>query len=104
MFKLEIVLDYTKKFSKVFSEKEFDHLPKRHFWDYAIELTLRFTLANCKIYPLNYKEQQVLNEFLAENPRNSHICPFKSPMVSLFFFVKKKDSKLHPVQNYCKLN
>ena len=25
-------------------------------------------------------------------------------MVFLFFFVKKKDSKLHLVQDYCKLN
>ena len=25
-------------------------------------------------------------------------------MASLFFFVKKKDDKLRPVQDYCKLN
>ena len=67
LFKLETVLDYTKEFSKVFSKEEFDHLPKRHPWNYAIELTLGFTLTDCKIYPLNYEKQQVLNEFLAEN-------------------------------------
>ena len=28
----------------------------------------------------------------------------KSPYVSLFFFIKKKDGKLRPVQDYQKLN
>ena len=104
LFKPETVLNYTKEFLKVFSEEEFDHLSERHSWDYAIELTLGFTLADCKIYPLNREEQQVLDEFLAENLRNSHICPSKSPMASPFFFVKKKDGKLYLVQDYCKLN
>ena len=57
LFKLETVSDYTKEFPKVFSEEEFDHLPERHSWDYAIKLTPKFTLADCKIYLLNYKEQ-----------------------------------------------
>ena len=57
LFKPEIVSDYTKEFPKVFNEKEFDHLLKRHSWDYAIKLTPRFTPANCKIYPLNCEEQ-----------------------------------------------
>ena len=57
LFKLETVLDYTKEFPKVFSEEKFDYLPKRYSWNYAIELTSRFTLANYKIYPLNYKKQ-----------------------------------------------
>ena len=30
LFKLEIVSDYTKEFSEVFSEEEFDYLPKKH--------------------------------------------------------------------------
>ena len=57
LFKPETVLDYTKKFSEVFSEEEFDHLSKKYLQDYAIELTPRFTLADCKIYPLNHKKQ-----------------------------------------------
>ena len=57
LFKLKTVLDYTKEFPKVFSEEEFDHLPERCPWDHTIELTLRFTLADYKIYPLNCEEQ-----------------------------------------------
>ena len=104
LFKPETVSDYTKEFSEVFSEEEFDHLLKRRPWDHTIELTLGFTLVDCKIYPLNYEEQQVLDEFLAENLWNGCICSSKSLMASPFFFVKKKNGKLHPVQDYCKLN
>ena len=32
------------------------------------------------------------------------ICISKSPYAANFFFVKKKDGKLHPVQDYCLLN
>ena len=104
LFKLETVSDYTKEFSEVFSEEEFDHLPERRPWDHTIELTPRFTLTDCKIYPLNCEEQQVLDKFLAENLQNGHICPSKSPMAFPFFFIKKKNSKLYSVQDYYKLN
>ena len=33
-----------------------------------------------------------------------YISKSKSPYASPFFFIKKKDGKLHPVQDYCKLN
>ena len=57
LFRLETVLNYIKEFFKVFSEKEFDYLLKKHPQDYIIELTSRFTLANYKIYSLNHEEQ-----------------------------------------------
>ena len=96
--------DYVRDFPEVFSEEEFDHLPERRPWDHAIELTPGFSPADCKVYPLNREEQRVLDEFLAENLRNGRIRPSKSPMASPFFFVKKKDGKLRPVQDYRKLN
>ena len=99
-----MVLNYTKEFPEVFSKEEFDHLSEKCLWDYTIELTPGFTLADYKIYLLNYEEQQVLDEFLVENLWNSYIHSSKSLMVSPFFFVKKKDGKLYPVQDYCKLN
>jgi hypothetical protein len=45
-----------------------------------------------------------LNEFLEENLKSGRICLSKSPMVSAFFFIKKKDGSLRPVQDYRKLN
>ena len=104
LFKPKTVSDYTKEFFEVFSKEKLDHLPKRCSWDYAIKLTPRFTLVNCKIYLLNYEKQQVLDKFLVENLQNSCICSFKSSIVSLFFFIKKKNNKLYLVQDYCKLN
>ena len=59
---------------------------------------------NCKIHALTLEEQKALDDFLEENLRTGRIRPSISPMASLFFFVKKKDGKLRPVQDYRKLN
>ena len=83
---------------------EFDQLPERRPWDHVIELTPGFKPVDCKVYPLNPKEQQALDEFLNENLRSGRIRSSKSPMASPFFFIKKKDGTLRPVQDYRKLN
>ena len=95
---------YLDRFKGLFSEKGFDRLPKRCPWDHAIELKADFTPTNCKVYPLNMQERTALDEFLDENLRTGRIRPSKSPMASPFFFVKKKDGSLRPVQDYRKLN
>ena len=61
-------------------------------------------MMDCKIYPLNLEEQIQLDTFLKENLQSGRIRPSKSPMASPFFFVKKKDGSLRPVQDYRKLN
>jgi hypothetical protein len=61
-------------------------------------------MVDCKIYPLNPSEQKQLDEFLKEQLETGRIQPSKSPMASPFFFVKKKDGTLRPVQDYRKLN
>ena len=61
-------------------------------------------MVDCKIYPLNPTEQGQLDEFLKEQLDTRRIQPSKLPMASPFFFVKKKDGKLRPVQDYQKLN
>lgn len=53
---------------------------------------------------MNPEEQCELDAFLDENISSGRIRPSKSPMAAPFFFVKKKDSKLRPVQDYRKLN
>ena len=62
------------------------------------------TSFDCKIYPLAPKEQEALKEFLREHQEKKYIEPSKSPYTSPFFFVKKKDRKLQPVQDYRQLN
>ena len=101
---MQMVNDYIKEFKDVFSEAEFNALPERRPWDHVIELTPGFKPVNCKVYPLNPQEQKALDEFLEENLRTGRIRPSKSPMASPFFFIKKKDGSLRPVQDYRKLN
>ena len=43
-------------------------------------------------------------KFIQEQQAKGYICPLKSPYVAPFFFIKKKDGKLQPVQDYQQLN
>ena len=95
---------YVNEFPEVFKKQGFDKLPERQPWDHAIELTSGSQPIDCKVYPLNLDEQRALDEFLEENLKSGCIQPSKSPMASPFFFVKKKDGALQPVQDYQKLN
>ena len=92
-------------YSKVFSDKEASRFPQSRPWDHAIELLpdAPQTL-NCKIYSLSSKEQETLDEFLEEHLKKRYIRRSNSPYASPFFFVNKKDGKLHSVQDYCRLN
>ncbi len=101
----EMVLEHYHLFHDLFAKENFDALPEQKPWDHAIELVpnAKSTL-DCKVYPLNRNEQEQLNKFLDENLESGQICPSKSPFASPFFFVKKKDGTLRPVQDYCKLN
>ena len=49
-------------------------------------------------------KQKALLEFIWEQQAKGYICPSKSPYVAPFFFIKKKDGKLRPVQDYWCLN
>ncbi|CAK5281960.1 unnamed protein product [Mycena citricolor] len=96
--------DQYREFVKVFAKESFDLLPDRRTWDHAIELKPGSKAVDCKVYPLSRNEQVKLDEFLQENLASGRIRPSKSPMASAFFFVKKKDGSLRPVQDYRKLN
>ena len=80
-------------------------MPESRPWDHAIDLlpNAPHTL-NCKTYPLNPEQQKLLDDFLRTHLEKGYIRPSKSPYASPFFFVKKKDGKWRPVQDYHKLN
>ncbi|SJL17948.1 uncharacterized protein ARMOST_21519 [Armillaria ostoyae] len=101
----ELVPPDYRSFRDLFSKENFDELPERKPWDHAIELipNAKSTL-DCKVYPLNRNEQEQLDKFLDENLDSGRIKESKSPFASPFFFVKKKDGSLRPVQDYRKLN
>ncbi len=101
----EMVPEWCRDFKDLFNKESFDELPEPKPWDHAIELIPNANAnLDCKVYPLNRAEQEELDNFLDENLSSGRIRPSKSPMASPFFFVKKKDSKLRPVQDYRKLN
>ncbi|SJL01348.1 uncharacterized protein ARMOST_04668 [Armillaria ostoyae] len=78
--------DY-RSFHDLFSKENFDELPKRKPWDHAIEL-----IPNAKL-TLDCKNLEL-----------GHIHELKSLFTSPFFFIKKKDGSLCPIQDYQKLN
>ena len=100
----QTVPEHYHEFKDIFAKEEFDALPERRPWDHAIELVPNARPVSCKVYPLSQNEQKQLDEFLEENLRSGRIRPSKSPWASPFFFVKKKDGALRPVQDYRQLN
>ena len=91
-------------YTNVFSEQTFNILPPRQDFDHAINLKESFTPKVAKLYPLNPEELAACQAFINENLKTGRIRPLKSPQASPFFFIKKKDRKLRPVQDYCYLN
>ncbi len=91
--------------SKVFDEKEADRFPPKQEEDHAIKLKEDApAVLDCKIYPLSHDQDSKLTKFLGEHLRKGYIQESKSPYAAPFFFIKKKDGKLQPVQDYRKLN
>jgi hypothetical protein len=94
-----------KEFSSVFNDEASQRVPPSREWDHAIDLKPGAPDAlDCKVYPMTREEDGELEKFLDEMIANGYIRPSKSPYASPFFFVKKKDGKLRPIQDYRRLN
>jgi hypothetical protein len=94
----ETVPEHYQQFSKVFSDAKSERLPEHQPWDHTIDLKEGAPETVCaKVYPMPPNKQQELDAFLKDNLRKGYITPSKSPMVSLVFFIKKKDRKLRLV-------
>ena len=90
---------------KVFSEEKSQWLPKHTIWDHTIELLPGApTTMPGRLLPLNQKEIEEMHKFVQEHLRRGTICESWSPYTANFFFVKKKDGKLQPVQDYRPVN
>jgi len=88
-------------FAKVFSEEESKRYPPKRAWDHAIKFKKDAPDAiDCKVYPQTQEEDKALQKFLAEEVEKGYVRPSKSPYASPFFYIKKKDGKLRPVQDY----
>src|SRR5713101_7098773 len=97
----DMVPEHYCQYTSVFDENTSKVLPPSQKYDHAIDLKPDTDLTNnCKVYPLNPTEQQALDAFLDDMLTHDYIHPSKSPLASPFFFVKKKDGKLHPIHDY----
>lgn len=101
----EMILAEYQHYMKVFSEEESHRLPKHKPWDHIIKLKEGASKAiyTC-VFPMLQSEDEELGCFLDDALIKEYIIPSKSLMVSLVFFIKKKDRKLHFVYDYRKLN
>jgi hypothetical protein len=90
---------------KVFSEQATQHFPEPRIWDHTIKLKpdAPSTIPG-KVYALTQLEQEELKKFVQEHLKKGYIRPSKSPYAAPFFFIKKKDGKLRPVQDYRHVN
>src|SRR5712671_6626319 len=92
-------------YAKVFSDEESKKFPLERPWDHAIDLKdgAPATLISRNIC-LSQVEQEELKEFLKEHLARGTIWPSKSPYAAAFFFIKKKNGKLRPIQDYRPIN
>jgi hypothetical protein len=101
----EIVSRKYHRHGKVFSEQASEQFPEPRPWDHAIDLKQDApTSINCRVYPMAPKEKEEQKKFLETNLRLQRIRRSNSPYASGFFFIKKKDGKYRPVQDYRQLN
>jgi hypothetical protein len=61
-------------------------------------------MIKCKTYLLTRPEMEAAKKFLDENQAMGYIEPTNSPYSFPFFFIKKKDGSLCPVQDYQEIN
>ena len=100
----ELVPPEYHEFLDVFNEEKANRFLESRKWDHKIDMKEGFEPKAFKNYTLTPEEQIELDTFLKENLEKGYICHSESPMASPFFFVKKKDGKLRPCQDYRYLN
>jgi Reverse transcriptase (RNA-dependent DNA polymerase) len=92
-------------YSRVFLEEASHEFPPSRPWDHVIELKPGApAVLPSKLIPLSKVEQIELQSFVKEHTARGTIRPSKSPYKSRFFYIKKKDGKLRPVQDYQLVN
>jgi len=93
------------QYSRVFSKEASHEFPPSCIWDHAIELKPGAPASlPGKLIPLSQPELTKLRKFVKKHLGRGTIRPSKSLYTVSFFFIKKKDGKLQPIQDYHPIN
>ena len=85
----------------VFDEDASYRFPPSQEDDHAIKLKARAPdVMDCKVYPLTPLKLEATTKWIKENLERKYIRLSKSAYVAPFFFIKKKDGMLQPIQDY----
>jgi len=102
---LSKVLAEFHQHAKVFSEQESQRLPEHMIWDHAIELLSGApALLPGRLLCLPQDEILEISKIVKDHLERGTIHPGRGPFAANVFFIKKKDGKLCPVQDYQPLN
>jgi len=71
--KEDISKEYEDFNDRVFNKAVFKKLLDQSKWNHTIELIPNTMLKDCKVYPLNIKEQEELDKFLEEHLKSGQI-------------------------------
>ena len=93
-----------QRYKKVFSDKEAQRLPKHQPWDHKIDLIPGQQMSKTSVYRLTPPEKITLKEYIEDGLKRGTLRRSEAPNACSFFFMDKKDGKLHPVQDYRPLN
>jgi hypothetical protein len=94
-----------RMFADVFSDQESKKFPPERPWDHKIELKPGApAMLISKTIKLLTTEQEELKKFIDEHLERGTIRRSKSPYAASFFFIKKKNGRLRPVQDYRLIN
>jgi hypothetical protein len=100
----EVPAEY-QRHEVIFSEIAAHCFPPSRPEDHAIKLKPDAPdMIKCKTYLLTKPEMDAAKKFLDKNQAMGYIEPTNSPYSSPFFFIKKKDGTLRPVQDYREIN
>jgi len=92
------------QYSWVFSNEEAQQLPKHQPWDHKIDLLPDKSMRKTLIYRLTPPEKVALEKYVTDSLQQGSLHRSEAPDACSFFFIDKKDGKLHPVQDYRPLN
>jgi hypothetical protein len=91
-------------FLDIFNNNKAKWFPESNVWDHNIDIKEGFEPKSFNNYNLTLEEQKELDKFLDKILEKGYIWPSQSFQASPFFFVKKKDGRLRPCQDYWYLN